>query len=320
MKNKILKILKSSDEYISGEKISEELNISRAAVWKHIKKLRDEGHVISSVTNKGYMLSSSPDVLSAEEILNGLKTQYIAQNVFFKETVTSTNEWAKEMNNAPDGSLFISEIQKGGKGRLGRAWKSPKGVGIWMTYLLKPDIPPSEVSSITLIAGLAVCRALENETMIKWPNDVVSGGKKVCGILTEMSAEAESERINYIVCGIGINVNNESFPEEIGDRATSMYLLTGEKQNRAELVRKTAYEFERLYDIFVKNGFDAIREEYKEYCVTLGRGVQAVGRDKVIKGTACDITSDGALVIDTGEEKVTVSSGEVSVRGIYGYI
>lgn len=318
MKNKILNILQSAGGYVSGEKISDELNISRAAVWKHIKSLKDNGYGIESVTNKGYRLASSPDILTEYTIKNGLNTKFIGQNVFVYSETDSTNNRAKAEHTAPDGSLFIAEIQNHGKGRLGRGWEAPSGVGIWMSLLLKPELSPSDITQITLIAGLAVCRGLGYNAKIKWPNDIVIGSKKVCGILAEMSAEINM--VNFVVCGIGINVNIPSFDGELANKATSILIETGEKHNRAQIVQRVLTEFEILYTDFLQNGLKNILSEYKNLCVTLNREVQVVYKHETITATAVDIDENGSLVIEKNGERITVNSGEVSVRGIYGYI
>lgn len=319
MKQRILDIISASGEYVSGEKISQKLGISRAAVWKHIKSLKNEGYEIESVTNKGYRIVSAPDIINAHGICRGLNTRFIGQNVRCVRETDSTNNEAARNSLMEDGTVFTAEIQTGGKGRLGKAWVSPDGSGIWMSVLLKPDIAPPKAPEITLVAGLAVCRALkEYGAMIKWPNDIVIEGKKVCGILTEMSAEIE--RVNYIICGIGINVNIESFPTQIADKATSLYRVTGERHDRCAIIKAVLEEFEPLYTEYLKSGLSPFLESYKANCVNIGRHADAVYKDKTVSGEAVDITDTGELVIKTTGGNVTVSSGEVSVSGIYGHI
>ena len=233
MKHKILDILKGSEGYVSGEEISRSLNISRTAVWKHIKTLREDGYEISSSTNRGYRLGQS-DVISPEEITAALDTGFIGRSVFCLEETDSTNSECKRHSDYPDGTVFTAEIQTGGRGRRGKEWSSPKGVGAWFSVLLKPDMRPEDVSKITLIAGLAVCRAIGCGAMIKYPNDIVIGSRKVCGILTELSAEIDA--VNYIVCGIGINVNTPSFDGELQERATSLFIETGKRHSRARVI------------------------------------------------------------------------------------
>lgn len=318
MKQKILDILKSTDGYVSGERISEQLNISRAAVWKHIKKFKEDGYEIESVTNKGYRLISSPDLITESGIKNGLNTEFIGRKLFIYDETDTTNERAKANSDAPEGSVFIAEVQTHGKGSRGRGWVSPRGTGIWHTILLKPDISPLEVSQITLVTGIAVCKAIGLNSMIKWPNDIVIDGKKICGTLTEMSAEIDS--VNYVICGTGINVNMESFDEEIADRATSMYLESGKKYVRNEIIAKFLNEFEYYYKKFLDGGLGAILDEYKKYCVTIGRDVSVIFKKETVTGTAVDVDENGALVVDTASGIIRVTSGEVSVRGIYGYV
>lgn len=321
MKTKILNILKNSADYISGESISKQLGISRAGVWKNINKLKSEGYKIDSVTNKGYKIISAPKLLSADGIQAGLKTEFIGKNIHFYLETDSTNTQSKLNSDSPDGSLFVTECQKGGKGRLGRAWTSPSGIGIWFTLLLKPNLTPPQVPMITLIAGLAVCRSickLGLDARIKWPNDIVIGSKKVCGILTEMSAEMD--RVNYVVCGIGINANTESFSEELQVKATSLMLEKGQKIDRCALLQDILYEFEQCYTEFLKNGFSSFKSEYKKYCVTLNRTVSIIQNNQSTVAEAIDITDDGELIVKIDGETKVVSSGEVSVRGLYGYI
>lgn len=317
MKNTILNTLKSSSDYISGEEISRRIGISRAAVWKHIKKLRAEGYDIESVTNKGYKLIND-GILSEDAAKALLTTEFIGRALHIMNVCDSTNEEAKRHFADADGSLFVSEVQTGGKGRLGRSWASERSIGIWMTLLLKPELPPQDVPQITLIAGIAVCRALGGSAMIKWPNDVVIGSKKVCGILTEMSAEMD--RVNYVVCGIGINVNTKHFDDELAEKATSLYIETGTTYQREPIIAAVMNEFEPLYKEFLKNGFSGVYEEYKSVCTTLGKTVRVISRGTELIGTAIDISPEGGLIVDTGKEHITITSGEVSVRGMYGYI
>ena len=317
MKQRILDILKNADDFVSGEDISNKTGISRAAVWKHIKSLKNMGYEIDSVTNRGYRLVSSPDLITAEGITQNLNTEFIGRRLFIYDETDSTNERAKASGEI-EGSVFIAEVQNHGKGSRGRGWVSPRGTGIWHSILLKPDIPPSEVSQITLVAGLAVCRAIGMGAKIKWPNDIVIGTKKVCGILTEMSAE--TDMVHYVVCGIGINVNTEKFDAEIKHRATSMYIESGEKQIRNDIIARELNYFEYYYKKFLEGGLCAILDEYKENCVTIGRDVTVIYKKEKVTGKAADIDENGALVVETADGTIRVTSGEVSVRGIYGYI
>ena len=317
MKQRILDILKNADDFVSGEDISNKTGISRAAVWKHIKSLKNKGYEIDSVTNRGYRLVSSPDLITAEGITQNLNTEFIGRRLFIYDETDSTNERAKASGEI-EGSVFIAEVQNHGKGSRGRGWVSPRGTGIWHSILLKPDIPPSEVSQMTLVAGLAVCKAIGMDAKIKWPNDIVIGTKKVCGILTEMSAE--TDMVHYVVCGIGINVNTEKFDAEIKHRATSMYIESGDKQIRNDIIARELNYFEYYYKKFLEGGLCAILDEYKENCVTIGRDVTVIYKKENVTGKAADIDENGALVVETADGTIRVTSGEVSVRGIYGYI
>ena len=324
MKDEILHILRSNTGFVSGEAISSRLQVSRAAIWKNINKLRQMGYEIESVTNKGYRLASSPDILTAEEIKNGLSTKFIGQSVCCYDETDSTNNAAKREYTMPDGTLFIAEIQTGGRGRRGNAWVSPKGSGIWMSLLLKPEISPKNVAELTLVTGLAVCRGINRhlpedvQSQIKWPNDIVLNGKKICGILTELSAEIGA--VNYVVTGMGINVNTPQFCEDLCQKATSLFLETGKTYKRAEIARSVLEEFELLYTAYLAEGFSAIAEDYKRDCITLNKMVSITKGHESFTAKALDIAADGQLIVEKNGESILVQSGEVSVRGIYGYI
>ena len=237
--------------------------------------------------------------------------------VYYKEITESTNLDAKQTENALDKSIFLADTQTSGRGRLGREWSSPKGCGIWMSILLKPQGAISDVSQLTLIAGLAVSRVID-ETLIKWPNDVLISNKKVAGILTEMSAEGG--RIKHIVVGIGINVNNEEFPEELCDKATSMYIETGKFFDREELICDITKEFFAMYDEFLQNGLIGFKEEYTNKCATLNKEVYLVNGEEKRIAKAIGITDKGELIVELNGEEEIINSCEVSVRGLLGYV
>lgn len=236
--------------------------------------------------------------------------------IYYKEITESTNLDAKQAENAEDKSIFLADTQTNGRGRLGRTWSSPKGCGIWMSILLKPQGNIADISQITLIAGLAVSRAIEG-TVIKWPNDVLMSNKKVAGILTEMSAE--SGKIKHIIVGIGINVNNSEFSCELCDKATSIYIEKGKITDREMLISDIAKEFFLIYDDFLKNGFKTLKEEYINKCATLNKEVYLVNNGEKRVAKAITITDKGELVIEYNENKEIVNSCEVSVRGLLGY-
>lgn len=252
-------------------------------------------------------------ILKKKRIKKNLSESVFGRNIEYMPVCDSTNELAKRKSDMPHGTVFIADEQTKGKGRLGRSWESEKKSGICMSVLIKDDIPLSDVAQLTLIAGVAVCRALGYDTKIKWPNDVVIGSRKVSGILTERSGDA-------VICGIGINVNTKEFPPELRERATSLFIESGEKHDRDYICALVLNEFELLYNQFKEGGFAEIYGEYFDLCVTLGNDVVAIRDGAEITGFACGISPEGGLIIDTEEGEITVSSGEVSVRGMYGYI
>lgn len=322
MQERVLSLLKQADGYLSGEEISRQLGVSRAAVWKAVKALREKGYVIDSVTNRGYRLASQPDLLDAPSIQAGLSTRTLGRNIVSLEVIDSTNEEAKRQGaaGAPDGTLCVAEQQTGGKGRLGRTWASPPGSGVWMSLLLRPQLAPQEATQLTLIVGLSVCRAIRRltgcEAMIKWPNDIVIGRKKVCGILTELAADME--QIHYVVVGIGINANLSEFPGELQKKATSLFLETGHKIDRAALVRAVLEEFEANYDRFLTDLTADFITPYEALCVSLNRQVSVIRGGREITGQSIGLTKAGELLIRTEDgTTLEIGSGEVTVQGIY---
>lgn len=326
MKAELLKILRQADGYISGQQLCEHFGVSRTAVWKVIQQLKEEGYEIEAVKNKGYRIGSMPDVITAEEVGSQLHTEWMGQNCIFLESVGSTNNYAKKLaeEGAPAGTLVIAEEQTSGKGRRGRSWETPKGSNIAMTLLLRPKIRPEHASRLTLLMAMAVARAVRKATGlpagIKWPNDVVVNGRKVCGILTEMNSEVDY--INYVVIGTGINVNQEEFPEEIAGTAGSLRRELGRKVSRSQLIAASMEELEQIYETFIRTeDLSGLYEEYNEICVNCGRQIRVLEPGNEYTGTTGGINEKGELVVrkDSGEE-VCVYAGEVSVRGLYGYV
>ncbi len=329
MKSKILEELKACNgQPVSGEEISKRLGISRTAVWKHITKLRSEGYSIESQTNSGYKLLGSPDVLSPGELASLLHTDFIGRNILCFESIASTNTYAKKAAEEPfvEGTVIIADEQTAGRGRLGRQWVSTKGKGIWMSIMLKPDILPADAPKLTIAAAYAVSKALAGccqlDARIKWPNDIVVGGRKLCGILTEMSAEADE--IKSVIVGIGINANldHEDFGPEVSDIATSIRLEKGSTVSRKILVASVLNEFEEIYEAFIRTGsLKPILEEYKLKSAVLGKEIRVISKKEEIIGLAIDISEEGHLVIKLGDGTTKeIMSGEVSVRGLCGYI
>ena len=326
VKEKVLKALRETDEYVSGQMLCEQLKVSRTAVWKAIRQLKEEGYDIDSVNNRGYRLRRVPDVMSAAEILSQLETDWMGRPLVYLDIVDSTNEYAKELAKKEyvHGTVVVGDHQSAGKGRLGRGWSSPKGCAVYISYLLKPDILPAHASMLTLVAALSTSRAIEEITgcdcQIKWPNDIVMDGKKVCGILTEMSADMDC--IHYVVTGIGVNVNMTSFDESIKDTATSLRLQTGNIISRSKLILSMLSYFEKDYAVFIKTeDLSGLLEDYNKRLVNRGRQVRIVERKQEWKAVARQINKAGELEVETEDGQIKyIVSGEVSVRGIYGYV
>ncbi len=325
MKTTVLNLLRENSEHISGEEISKIIGVTRAAVWKSVKKLQEEGYVIESKTKLGYKLIEEADVVTSDVLRPLFENNNLGQVVHYEQKVDSTNEVAKKLarNEGIEGTIVIADIQESGKGRLGRTWISPPKTGIWMSIILKPEIRPQYASQLTLLGGMCMCMAIRNITkldaQIKWPNDIVIGNKKVCGILTEMSAEME--RINYIVLGIGVNVNQNEFDSSI-PHASSLKVEGGMEYKRSEIIKEFIDVFEEVYEKYKKDqDFTKFLPLYKSMCITLDKEVKIIEGNKESVGYSKDISKDGDLIVTTenGEDK-SILSGEVSVRGLYGYI
>lgn len=325
MKSEILEALRETDGYVSGQDLCNKFGVSRTAVWKAIKQLKEAGYEIEAVPNKGYHIVSAPDLMNKVELESIRNTTWAGQEIYYYDVTDSTNIRAKELaeEGHPGGTLVVADRQEAGRGRRGRSWDSPPGTGIFMTLLLKPEMNPNHASMLTLVAAMAVARAISKcagtEALIKWPNDIVIGGKKICGILTEMSAQFDF--INHIVIGIGINVHNEHFPEEIAETAGSILLQTGKRIRRAELIEQILEQFEHYYAIFMETeDLSGLVKEYNSILVNMNKSVRVLDPKEPFEGKAMGITKKGELIVDTWESRKMVSSGEVSVRGLYGYV
>jgi BirA family biotin operon repressor/biotin-[acetyl-CoA-carboxylase] ligase len=313
----VLEVLREARDAISGEYLAAQLGLSRAAVWKRVHRLKAQGYVIEGSPRRGYLLLAVPDKLLPEEVLQGLQTRRFTGPVHHHETLNSTNDLAKELavRGAPEGTVVVAEAQTGGRGRLGREWDSPPGVGLYVSLVLRPMLPPLELPQITLTTAVAVVRAVRRVAGvapgIKWPNDLLLNGKKLGGILTEM--ETESDRIRHVVVGLGLNVNNPGFPPELAATATSLTLALGGSFSRVQLLQAWLEEFEELYDRFLNQGFPEILEEWKRFTVTLGRPATVRQGPREISGQALDVAADGALLLRTASgEIVRVTSGEIT--------
>ncbi len=329
MKEDIIRALKqNANQYISGERLSELLGVSRTAVWKWINQLKAEGYVIESQTKLGYRLVESPETLFSYEIEPYMNTEIIGKHILYFDTLDSTNNEAKRLaeKSFENGTVLIADEQQSGRGRLGRNWVSPKGKGIWLSVILKPLIAPKDASKMTIVAALAVVRAIQSvcsvEAQIKWPNDIVLKGKKLCGILTEMNAEMDE--IHYLIVGIGVNVNLDEadFDETLLDKATSLKIETKIEVDRKILIASILNEFEILYNDFIKEvSIERFFKEYKNASVTIGQQVKLIERKGETIGFAEGLNKEGQLMVRKEDGTlIEVTSGEVSVRGIYGYV
>lgn len=302
IRNRLIDMLFTSEQFISGEEIATKLNCSRTAVWKHIKDLKNNGYAIESVPKKGYRLTSKPNRISKDEINFQLNTTRLGKEVYYHESVQSTQELAHKMalEGAKEGALVIADEQVSGRGRLGRAWHSPKGTGIWMSIILRPNIPPQQAPQLTLLAAVSVVKAITRKTgtspEIKWPNDILINGKKVVGILTELQAEAD--RVNSVIIGMGINVNVDKFPEELTSIATSLKLEANTTIDRAALVKAILEEMEKLYDTYLNEGFGIIKLLWESYACSLGKMLTARMIKGEVYGLAKGITAEGALILE----------------------
>jgi BirA family biotin operon repressor/biotin-[acetyl-CoA-carboxylase] ligase len=319
MTGNILKFLREK-EYVSGEALAQKLGISRVAVWKQIQRLKDMGYEIIANQNLGYCLISRPDLLIPQEVQRRLFTKYIGKEVYYFPELKSTNIMAKEKalhraEGINEGTLIIAERQSAGKGRLGREWFSPAG-GIWLSIILYPQLPPSYISRITLMTAVVVVRAIKMCTQIdpqiKWPNDILINEKKVCGILTEMSAELDI--INWVVVGIGINVNieHQEFPEDIQENTISLKEVSGKEILRVKMVQIFLQEFEKYYESLKRKEFSSILKEWKLYSHTLGRKIRVDMGERIVTGEAVNINEEGALILKKEDgELVEIISGTI---------
>ena len=321
-------MLKEADDHISGQQLCEQFQVSRTAVWKVVNQLKEEGYQVEAVRNKGYRIIESPDVLTREELAVqiGDATRWAGQEIVCFTETDSTNVRARKLgeNGAAHGTLVVAEQQTAGRGRRGRGWESPAGSSIYMSLLLRPEFLPNKAPMLTIVMAYSVATALREQTgldfRIKWPNDIVLNGKKVVGILTEMSTEIEY--INHVVIGVGINVNTEAFPEEICATATSIRRESGKTWRRAELIAAILRQFEVQYERFVKEEDLAyLREAYDAILVNCNREVRIRGEKDGYRAVALGIDDQGELLVRKEDWTVTsVYAGEVSVRGIYGYV
>lgn len=323
IKEEVLAILKKKKDYVSGEKISTELGVSRMAISHAVKSLRNNGYSISSVTNKGYRLLENPDMdkLTAGELMTFLSRERM-EHVLCLDITDSTNTKLRELafDGAASGYVVMANQQTGGRGRLGRSFMSPKDTGIYLSMLLRPDCLPKDCPAITAWTGVAVSRAIKRVTgispSIKWVNDLFINDKKICGILSELSVESESGHIQHIIVGIGINVNERSdeFPDELKNIATSIYAETGKKTSRAELAAALIDELDIMSSKWPHAKAEYLAE-YRSLTMTTGRDIYVISGENKTKAKALEINEDFSLKVRYEDETIeNLSSGEISTR------
>ena len=327
LRDDVLTLLRQQEgEPLSGEAMSRALGVSRAAVWKAMEALRQEGYLISSAPRKGYWLEESPDLLSAGELAR--PGRRVGGEIICLGTVDSTNNEIKRraVGEVPDGLTVVAGEQTGGRGRRGRSFVSPPGKGLYLSAALRPECPLSEVPALTAWSAVAVCDAIEAvcgvRPGIKWPNDVILNGRKLCGILTELELEAETAALRYVVVGIGVNVSQTEadFGPEVAPVAISLAQALGKAPRRAEVARALLDSLDRLYTGFPQERVQWL-ERYRADCFTVGQPIRVLFAAGEREGTALGVEEDFSLRVawkDGGEE--VISSGEVSVRGLLGYV
>lgn len=306
------------DPYISGQKISHLLNISRAAVWKQVKVLRESGFEIEAKHSLGYRLLAAPDLLLAVDIENGLNSRLIGQTVVAFTDTDSTNVQARQLAEAGaiEGTVVVADRQSAGRGRLGRRWESPSGVNLYCSILLHPQIPVQQAPQLTFLSAVAVAETLEKvchlSVEVKWPNDILVNGAKISGLLNEMNAE--TDQIHFVILGVGVNLNmlEEQFPEAINYPATSVLLETGKPVDRLMFLRTFLRCLDQYYAEFLEEGFAPIRQRWESYCDMINRQVRVDQGSRSLSGTVIGLDPEGALRLQLDNGKVErILAGDV---------
>ncbi len=326
MKSEILSLLRKRQDYVSGQELCERFGVSRTAVWKAVGQLKREGYRIEAVQNRGYLLVEEQEFFGQNELESRMDTAWAGHPVSYYDEIGSTNQQAKldAEHGAGHGALVVADMQTAGRGRRGRAWSSPPGTNVYFTLILKPQLDPDKASMLTPVMGMAVAEGIRRtcglEARIKWPNDIVVNGKKVCGILAEMSLE--QGYIHYLVIGVGINTGLQKFAGELEETACCLEGECGKKVSRAELLVNVMHAFEEVYERFMESGnLSGLRERYDRLLVNKGREVRVLDPRGEYRGVAQGVNDLGELLVEKADGSVAaVYAGEVSVRGIYGYV
>ncbi|MCX5704919.1 MAG: biotin--[acetyl-CoA-carboxylase] ligase [Candidatus Omnitrophica bacterium] len=314
MNERIIEFLKKKDGYVSGDAIAQRLGITRQGLWKHIQELKELGYDIVAVPHLGYKIESIPDRLFPFEVTRDLDTKFTGKKIHYYEAVPSTMDLAMElgMKGSPEGTVVLAETQTKGKGRLGRIWFSPKYKGIYLSLILRPKFSPQRTPLLTLLSAVSICEAIKEhcgiDSQIKWPNDILIHNKKVAGILTELNAEMDE--VNFVIIGIGLNVNNEK--KSLISGSTSLREAREEEISRVALLQEILRRIEANYIHFEQKGPKVIIDKWREYSVTLGKRVKVYSHREHIEGQAVNIDIDGGLMVrkDSGLT-VKVMAGDV---------
>ena len=316
----VLRILKKDrTRFYSVRELSTYFDVPPYGIHQAADELRDWGYVIEQGKGKSYRLQDLPDLLLPHEINENLHTRIVGKEIHAYRALKSTNELAYRLarDDAPEGTLVISDHQTQGRGRMGRGWFSPPKAGLWLSLVLRPPIPPTKAPAISVCTGLALALSVREMTQldarIKWPNDCIIHGKKVAGILLELSAELD--KIDFVILGVGINVNQdrEAFPKSLARKATSLKMELGEEVDRLKLLKVFLENFEKAYSEFLQNGLERLRPDIKRLSALLGEEIKVRWGKRTLKGKAKDINEDGSLIIKTTRGEKTVSAGEVTV-------
>ncbi|MEK3881418.1 biotin--[acetyl-CoA-carboxylase] ligase [Paenibacillus sp. PL2-23] len=306
------------DQYVSGGMMSQELGVSRTAVWKQIKKLEGAGYEFEASTKLGYRLVFAPEAIDEAAWSSAIRAKRFGSTLVVREQVKSTQDVARELaeNGAQEGALVLAEEQLGGRGRMGRGWVSPQGKGLWMSMVLRPEVPIHCAPQLTLLTAVALCRSLRRETEleigIKWPNDLLVNGKKISGILLESAAE--DERLKYIIAGVGVSVNLSAsdYPEELLEKATSLRIEGGRAFSRQALLAAFLLEWETLYDLFLQEGFGPIATLWESLSVTLGRRARLITPQGELHGIPVGLEESGAIrVLQDNGSYASIFSAEM---------
>ncbi len=318
IRTQIIQVLANNgDMFISGQELSNRLHVSRTAIWKHMKELEKDGYIFEALPRKGYRLISKPSSMNETSLKWDLGTNWLGHELVYKEIVTSTQDIAHELahNGAANGTVVIANEQTKGRGRMQRTWHSQPDDGIWMSVILRPDIPPHQASQLTLFTAISIVETLQQffdlPFKIKWPNDIFVEDKKIAGILTEMKGELDT--IDYMIVGIGINVNQSmnDFSEELQQKASSLAIESNKHTDRLPLVQQLLRCFETSYDTYQQRGFALIKEKWLNYAYKLGESVQIKMPNKEFQGRICGISDDGALLVQYIGEDIKIYSAEI---------